>query len=125
MTDPARKPRPGSGSGLCARRRGRPKKVPSARLSAPGRDFVPDMPKGGRLPSLMFHMINRRALCVVILLSAFLLAGCSGVFGPSPGERADRAISEANGAIEEHNRLLDDARRPHAGAKKRTRAATH
>jgi hypothetical protein len=70
----------------------------------------------------MFHMINRRALCVVILLSSFLLAGCSGVFGPSPGERADRAISKANGAIEEHNRLFDDARGTYADVKQQIEA---
>ena len=67
-------------------------------------------------------MINRRAPCVVILLSTFLLAGCSGVFGPSPGERADRAISEANGAIADHNRLFDDARGTYADVKQRIEA---
>ena len=61
-------------------------------------------------------MINRRAFSVVIF-STLLLAGCSGVFGPSPGERADRAISEANGAIAEHNRLFDDARGTYADVK--------
>jgi hypothetical protein len=55
-------------------------------------------------------MINRRAFSVVILLSSLLLAGCSGLFGPSPGEQADRAISEANDAIADHNRLFDQAR---------------
>src|SRR4028118_1885037 len=117
MTDPTRQPRPGSGSSLRARRRDRPKIAPSARLSAPGRNFVPDIPKGGRLPSLMVHMINRRALRFVILLSTFLLAGCSGVFGPSPGEQADQAISEANGAIADHNRLFDGPRGPFAEPK--------
>jgi hypothetical protein len=58
----------------------------------------------------MQHMINRRAFSVVILLSSLLLAGCSGLFGPSPGEQADRAISEANDAIADHNRLFDQAR---------------
>jgi hypothetical protein len=67
-------------------------------------------------------MINRRALCVVILLSTFLLAGCSGVFGPSPGEQADQAISEANGAIAEHNRLFDDARGTYADVKQQIEA---
>ncbi len=64
----------------------------------------------------MQHMINRRAFSVVIF-STLLLAGCSGVFGPSPGERADRAISEANDAIAEHNRLFDDARGTYADVK--------
>ena len=58
----------------------------------------------------MQHMINRRAFSVVILLSSLLLAGCSGVFGESPGEQADRAINEANDAIADHNRLFDQAR---------------
>jgi DNA repair exonuclease SbcCD ATPase subunit len=70
----------------------------------------------------MQHMINRRAFCVVILLSTLLLAGCSGVFGPSPGERADQAISEANGAISEHNRLFDDARGTYAAVKEQIEA---
>lgn len=66
-------------------------------------------------------MINRRAFPVVILLSTLLLAGC-GVFGPSPGEQADRAISEANGAIAEHNRLFDDARGTYADVKQQIEA---
>ena len=70
----------------------------------------------------MVHMINRRALRVVILLSTFLLAGCSGVFGPNPGEQADQAISEANGAITEHNRLFDDARVTYAEVKQQIEA---
>lgn len=62
-------------------------------------------------------MINRPALLVVILLSTLLLAGCSGLFGESPGERADRAITEANEAIEEHNRLFGEARETYASVK--------
>ena len=62
-------------------------------------------------------MINRRAPCGVILLSTFLLAGCSGVFGPSPAEQADQAISEANESIAEHNRLFDEARGTYADVK--------
>ena len=69
----------------------------------------------------MHNMINRRAFCVVIF-STLLLAGCSGVFGPSPGERADDAISEANGAIAEHNRLFDDARGTYADVKREIEA---
>ena len=61
-------------------------------------------------------MINRRVFCVVILLSTFL-TGCSGLFGESPGERADQAINRANGAIEEHNRLFDQARTTYADVK--------
>ena len=53
----------------------------------------------------------------MILLSNLLLAGCSGVFGESPGEQADQSISEANGAIEEHNRLFDGARATYTDVK--------
>lgn len=69
----------------------------------------------------MHHMINRRAFCVVIF-STLLLTGCSGLFGPSPGEQADEAISKANGAIAEHNRLFDDARGTYADVKKEIEA---
>lgn len=65
----------------------------------------------------MPYMINRPALPVVILLSTLLLAGCSGLFGESPGEEADRAIAEANGAISEHNRLFGEARDTYASVK--------
>ena len=70
----------------------------------------------------MHHMINRRALSVVILLSTLLLAGCSGVFGESPGEQADQAINEANGAIDEHNRLFDQARATYDDVKQQIEA---
>ena len=65
----------------------------------------------------MPYMINRQALPVVILLSTLLLAGCSGLFGDSPAERADAAIVEANGAISEHNRLFGEARDTYANVK--------
>ncbi len=57
-----------------------------------------------------------------MIFSTLLLAGCSGVFGPSPGEQADEAISKANGAIAEHNRLFDDARGTYADVKKEIEA---
>ncbi len=65
----------------------------------------------------MPYMINRQALFVVILLSTLLLAGCSGLFGESSGEKADGAIMEANGAISEHNRLFGEARDTYASVK--------
>lgn len=65
----------------------------------------------------MRHMINRRAFFVVILLSPLLLAGCSGLFGPSPGEQADAAINDANESIAEHNRLFDQARATYTDVK--------
>ena len=65
----------------------------------------------------MPYMINRPAQIVVILLSTLLFAGCSGLFGESPGERADRAIVEANGAISDHNRLFGEARDTYASVK--------
>jgi hypothetical protein len=67
-------------------------------------------------------MINRRAFSVVILLSSLFLAGCSGVFGPSPGERADRAINDANESIAEHNRLFDQARTTYTDVKQEIEA---
>ena len=62
-------------------------------------------------------MINRLAPAVVILLSMFVLAGCSGIFGESPREQADEAISSANKSISEHNDLFDKARSTYADVK--------
>jgi hypothetical protein len=62
-------------------------------------------------------MINRLALAVVILLSMFVLAGCSGIFGESPREQADEAISNANQSISQHNKLFDEARSTYADVK--------
>ncbi|MBA3490947.1 MAG: hypothetical protein H0T55_02580 [Rubrobacteraceae bacterium] len=67
----------------------------------------------------MMHMINRLAPTVVILLSMFLLAGCSGIFGESPREQADEAISSANKSISEHNELFDEARATYADVKEK------
>lgn len=67
-------------------------------------------------------MINRRAFFVVILLSSLLLAGCSGLFGPSPGEQADAAINDANESIAEHNRLFDQARATYTDVKQEIEA---
>jgi vacuolar-type H+-ATPase subunit I/STV1 len=65
----------------------------------------------------MTHMINRLAPAVVILLSMFVLAGCSGIFGESPREQADEAISNANQSISQHNKLFDEARSTYAEVK--------
>ncbi len=65
----------------------------------------------------MTHMINRLAPAVVILLSMFALAGCSGIFGESPREQADEAISNANQSISQHNKLFDEARSTYADVK--------
>ena len=65
------------------------------------------------------HMINRLAPTVVILLSMFLLAGCSGIFGESPREQADEAISSANKSISAHNELFDEARATYADVKEK------
>jgi hypothetical protein len=67
----------------------------------------------------MMHMINRLAPTVVILLSMFLLAGCSGIFGESPREQADEAISSANKSISAHNELFDEARATYAEVKEK------
>ena len=64
-------------------------------------------------------MINRLAPVVVILLSAFVLAGCSAVFGENPREKADQAISNANESISEHNVLFDEARSTYADVKQK------
>ena len=67
----------------------------------------------------MRYMINRPAPVVVILLSALVLAGCSAVFGESPREQADKAISNANESISKHNVLFDDARSTYANVKQK------
>ncbi len=68
-------------------------------------------------------MINRRALIVVISLSAFLLAGCSsGVLGVDPREQANEAIVEANESIAEHNRLFEQARDTYSDVKEQIEA---
>jgi hypothetical protein len=67
----------------------------------------------------MRYMINRLAPAVVILLSVFVLAGCSGIFGENPREQADEAISSANKSISEHNELFDKARSTYANVKQK------
>jgi len=66
----------------------------------------------------MLHMINRRGMFVVILLSSLLAYGCSGGFGEDPGEQADQAIRDANESISEHNRLFDEARSTYTDVKR-------
>ncbi len=62
-------------------------------------------------------MINRRALFVVISLSAMLvLGGCSALTG-DPREDANEAIVEANERIAEHNELFEQARSTYADVK--------
>jgi hypothetical protein len=67
----------------------------------------------------MTYIINRLAPAVVILLSMLVLAGCSGIFGESPREQADDAISSANKSISEHNKLFDEARSTYADVKQK------
>src|SRR5215211_8390352 len=100
----------------------RPRSRPSTRLAPPGKERSLRASKRGTLLSLMRYMINRLAPLVVILLSAFVLAGCSAVFGESPREKADQAISNANESISEHNALFDDARSTYADVKKKIEA---
>ena len=64
----------------------------------------------------MAHMINRRALLVVISLSALLLGGCTGLF-ESPREQANEAIAEANESIAEHNERFEQARDTYSSVK--------
>ena len=70
----------------------------------------------------MTYIINRLTLIVVILLSVFVLAGCSGLFGQTPREQADQAISSANKSISEHNKLFDKARATYANVKQKIEA---
>ena len=67
----------------------------------------------------MRYMINCLAPLVVILLSAFVLAGCSAVLGENPREQADQAISNANKSIAQHNELFEDARSTYADVKQK------
>lgn len=62
--------------------------------------------KGGRLPSLMRHILNRTGLLFVILLSPVIVAGCSS----DPRLEANRAIERANEEISAHDELFDEAR---------------
>ncbi len=70
----------------------------------------------------MTHIINRLTPVVVILLSALVLAGCSGILGNTPREQADEAIRTANESISEHNKLFDQARATYAGVKQKLEA---
>jgi len=67
-------------------------------------------------------MINRLAPSIVILLAVFAIVGCSGIFGDSPREQADEAISNANESISEHNESFDDARSTYADVKQKIEA---
>ncbi len=116
MADAARGTKVKSGAASLFRR---PKSRPSARLATRGKERSLIVLKRGRLLSLMMHMINRLAPTVVILLAMFLLAGCSGIFGESPREQADEAISSANKSISEHNELFDEARATYADVKEK------
>ena len=123
MAEAARERSAGS-SGAAAsspRWRGRPKSLFRARLRAPGKERSVTWAKDGKLSSFMAHMINRRALIVVILFSA-LLGGCSGVLGEDPRERANEAIVDANDSIAEHNRLFEQARDTYASVKEQIEA---
>jgi hypothetical protein len=89
------------------------------RLAPPGKERSLRVSKKGRLLSLMRYIINRLAPAVVILLSVVVLASCSGVFGESPREQADQAISNANKSISEHNELFAKARSTYAAVKQK------
>ncbi len=74
-----------------------------------GRNLVPKTPKGGKLLSLMAHMINRPALIVVITLATLLVYGCSGL-SENPRGQANESISAANEAVSRHNELFRQTR---------------
>lgn len=69
----------------------------------------PKAPKGGKLPSLMTHIINRSALVVVISLAAMFLYGCSSLTA-DPREQANEEILAANEAVAQHNELFEETR---------------
>src|SRR5215204_7337452 len=117
MADAASEIKARSGAGSFFRR---PRSRASTRLAPPEMDRRSlRASKRGRLVSLMRYMINCLAPVVVILLSAFVLAGCSAVLGENPREQADEAISKANESISEHNVLFDDARATYADVKQK------
>lgn len=74
--------------------------------------------KGGKLPSLMTHMINRYTPFVVILLASILVSGCSQLFG-DPREEANQAITSANKSIAKHNKQFQQARDTYSEVKKK------
>ncbi len=64
----------------------------------------------------MRHMLNLLAPAVVITFAVLFLSGCSEILGDQRQE-ADAAVTDANGAIAEHNRLFDQARESYAVAR--------
>lgn len=64
----------------------------------------------------MVRILICPVLLVAIALSLPLFAGCSGFFS-NPHEQANDYVATANAAIEEHNRLFDEARNTYAEAK--------
>jgi len=70
----------------------------------------------------MPYIINRPTPVVVVLLSMFVLSGCSGLLGDTPREQADQAISDANKSISQHNESFDKARATYADVKKKIEA---
>src|SRR3954468_21373149 len=64
----------------------------------------------------MARILVRLALFVVITLSVLSSAGCSGLFG-NQREQADGLVAQANEAIDEHNRLFNEARTTYAEVK--------
>ena len=67
----------------------------------------------------MAHIINRKALIVVIILSAAgLVTGCSSL-GGDPKQDANDAVSSANESISKHNKLFGDARSTYEDVKKK------
>ena len=67
------------------------------------------------------HVLVRPVLFVALTLSLPLLVGCSGYFG-SPREQANDYVGEANQAINEHNRLFEEARGTYTEAKEAVEA---
>lgn len=100
----AREASAGSGTGFGSRRLNT---RPSVCLN---KELENDLnPKGGILPSLMPHILNRYAPIVVIIFAALLTFACSSN-SDNPREKANQAVAKANQQIAEHNKLFNQSR---------------
>lgn len=78
-------------------------------------------PKGGILPSLMPHILNRYASVVVIIFAALLTFACSSN-SDNPREKANQAVAKANQQIAEHNKLFNQSRDTYTEVKNKLEA---
>ena len=64
----------------------------------------------------MVRILVRLVLFVVIMLALPLSVGCSGLFS-DPHNQANASVAKANEAINEHNRLFEEARTTYSETK--------